>query len=724
MARMSLQSWLAANQSYLRTHLSWLRMILQRRVLWLRCQWKHDPLQNYRGQVISDVQADWLLEGEDAVADQNFYQDDPGARKMTQAIEKAEEELQKQSHSLVKAGTPTSLDMLTQIFGLTFFDRAVLLLCLAPELDSTFERLYAYMQDDVNRKYATVHLALSLFATDPDSEQLLRQSFLPESPLFRFKLLDRENSTYMTFNQACRALRIDPRIADYLQGINRLDESVTDILIPVSQSELLPHTYEEILVKLQRFIEQNGGNSLLPVLNFTGPGISGKRDIASSLCETLGIELYNLNLKRLFSSDLKWHDVAPVLERECMLLPAALYIDTSSLENENDPIKPSLEEFIERLRVFFILSSPTPWSSERDLLFMNIPKLNAQEQSTLWKQQLERHGICLNGQIELMTEQFDFESAMITKAINAAVNKAVMRSEKAPNITFDDIWITCREQSRKALNNLTQRIIPCYTWQDIVLPEATFEQLQDIAAQVAHRAFVYETWGFGAKLNRGRGISALFAGPSGTGKTMAAEILANHLKLDLYRIDLSAVVSKYIGETEKNLRQVFDAAEQSGAILFFDEADALFGKRSEVKDSHDRYANIEINYLLQRMEDYRGLAILATNMKFLLDQAFLRRLRFHVDFPFPDANYRQKIWQKSFPSQASVAKLDSSFLARLEISGGNIKNIALNAAFMAAADGQVIEMNHIVRATKREYDKIGKMVLESEFGPYYERVKQ
>jgi SpoVK/Ycf46/Vps4 family AAA+-type ATPase len=195
------------------------------------------------------------------------------------------------------------------------------------------------------------------------------------------------------------------------------------------------------------------------------------------------------------------------------------------------------------------------------------------------------------------------------------------------------------------------------------------------------------------------------------------------LKLDLYRIDLSAVVSKYIGETEKNLRRVFDAAEQSGAILFFDEADALFGKRSEVKDSHDRYANIEINYLLQRMEDYRGLAILATNMKSLLDQAFLRRLRFHVEFPFPDSEYRRQIWQKSFPSQTTLGNIDYHFLGRLKIPGGNIKNIALNAAFLAADDGQVIEMNHLLRATKREYTKIGKMVLESEFGSYYERVK-
>src|SRR5262249_25240800 len=229
---------------------------------------------------------------------------------------------------------------------------------------------------------------------------------------------------------------------------------------------------------------------------------------------------------------------------------------------------------------------------------------------------------------------------------------------------------------------------------------------------------VYQSWGFGNKLSRGRGISALFSGASGTGKTMAAEIMARHLQLDLYRIDLAGVVSKYIGETEKNLRSVFDAAERSGAILFFDEADALFGKRSEVKDSHDRYANIEVNYLLQRMEDYRGLAILATNMKSALDSAFMRRLRFIVDFPFPDANQRREIWRRVFPAAAAVSNLDFAALSRLEIPGGNIHNIAVNAAFLAAGEDVPISMDHVMRAARREYAKIDRLVLDSEFGRY------
>ncbi|HEX8096684.1 MAG TPA: ATP-binding protein, partial [Pyrinomonadaceae bacterium] len=330
-----------------------------------------------------------------------------------------------------------------------------------------------------------------------------------------------------------------------------------------------------------------------------------------------------------------------------------------------------------------------------------------------------------NGAIERIVQQFDFGPRDVAETVAAARGYAALRADGGdPVLASDDLWRACREQAGWRLDELAQRIPPCHTWDDIVLPDDTFRQLQEIAAQVANRAKVYEEWGFGAKLNRGRGINALFAGQSGTGKTLAAEILANHLDLSLYRIDLSGVVSKYIGETEKNLRKVFDAAEQSGAILFFDEADALFGKRSEVKDSHDRYANIEINYLLQRMEEYRGLAILATNMKAHMDEAFMRRLRFLVDFPFPDVKNRADIWRRVIPGDAEKEELDYNALSRLDITGGNINNIAVNAAFLAADEGKAISMTHIFRCARREYAKIDKLILESEFGPYYPLVKR
>jgi SpoVK/Ycf46/Vps4 family AAA+-type ATPase len=276
------------------------------------------------------------------------------------------------------------------------------------------------------------------------------------------------------------------------------------------------------------------------------------------------------------------------------------------------------------------------------------------------------------------------------------------------------LWQTCRDLTRVSLDSLAQRLEPKATWDDLVLPDEPMGLMRQIASQIRDRHKVYDEWGFARTMNRGFGISALFSGESGTGKTMAAEVIANDLQLNLYRIDLSAVVSKYIGETEKNLRRLFDAAERGGAILFFDEADALFGKRSEVKDSHDRYANIEINYLLQRMEAFSGLAILATNMKSALDTAFARRLRFVVNLPYPGIKERKLIWQRALPVETPTKDLDFERLARLSLSGGNIQSIALNAAFMAASNGQTVTMPILMSAARAELRKLDRGFSEGE----------
>jgi SpoVK/Ycf46/Vps4 family AAA+-type ATPase len=352
------------------------------------------------------------------------------------------------------------------------------------------------------------------------------------------------------------------------------------------------------------------------------------------------------------------------------------------------------------------------------MLTVHVSRPDASSQSVHWKQALGASANSLGGEIDSIVEQFDLGPMGIARTVARAESQATLFADRAKAPSIEDLWQACRHQASGHLEELAEKIEPCYDWDDIVVPSKVLRQLREITSQVAHRHLVYQGWGFGKKLNRGRGISALFSGASGVGKTMAAEVMARHLNLDLYRIDLAGVVSKYIGETEKNLRRVFDAAERSGAILFFDEADALFGKRSEVKDSHDRYANIEVNYLLQRMEDYRGLAILATNMKSALDSAFMRRLRFIVDFPFPDAAQRKTIWQKVFPSAAALDGLDFGVLSRLEIPGGNIRNIAVNAAFLAAGEGCSISMPHVMRAAHREYTKVDRLIMDAEFGPY------
>ena len=282
---------------------------------------------------------------------------------------------------------------------------------------------------------------------------------------------------------------------------------------------------------------------------------------------------------------------------------------------------------------------------------------------------------------------------------------------------YDDLYTACRLQSNRKLAELAQKITPHYIWGDIVLPADRMQQLQEILHYVRHRARVYDEWGFNRKLALGKGLNVLFAGPSGTGKTMAADIMAGELRLDLYKIDLSSVVSKYIGDTEKNLSKIFTEAETSNAILFFDEADALFGKRSEVRDAHDRYANIEISYLLQKMEEYQGVVILATNLRKNMDDAFVRRMHFCVEFPFPNEKSRLRIWQQIWPEETPRSReLDLDLLSRqFEVAGGNIRNIALAAAFQAASDGQVVNMNHLIHATRREYQKMGKIITDGEW---------
>ena len=715
--------WAQVNRAYLNGELHRLRLLLQRRVLWLRRQWQQNSLPNYQGMLISEAQADWLLAGEDRQVEARFYREDPEAAAISRATAEVERELDGQTQAVTEAGTPPALEVLVHLFGLTPFEQDVLLLCLASELDPTFERLYAYVQDDVNRKYVTPHLALTLFGGEGEDPLAAPSSFLPEAPLRRFRLVTLEPGPLPATTPGARPLRLDERVADYLRGVNRIDERIADLLRPLPPALLAP-PHRDLVERLDLSLESSVSQGPWPVLNLTGPSGAGKRAVARTLCDRLGLQLYGLDAGRLPAPGPERQEMLRLLEREAILLQMALYLDAAEPDPADKATAASLDDVIERLGVLLVVGSRERWQTEREILAVRVPKPDASAQRVLWQQALVGVPHSLDGHIEATVQQFDFGPQAIAQVVAAAQGRARLRApDDGAGLIADDLWQACREQAGWQLDELAQRIIPCYIWEDIVLPEDVTRQLQEIAAQVAHRPQVYEAWGFGAKLSRGRGISALFAGPSGTGKTMAAEILANHLKLDLYRIDLAGVVSKYIGETEKNLKKVFDAAEQSGAILFFDEADALFGKRTEVKDSHDRYANIEVNYLLQRMEDFRGLAILATNRKSALDRAFLRRLRFLVDFPFPDAENRRRIWQKVFPHRAAVDGLDYGFLARLEIPGGNIRNIALNAAFLAASEGVSISMAHVMHAARREYAKIDKLMTEAEFGPYYGRVK-
>ena len=709
-------TWAEANQAYLRTELRRLRLLFRRKVRWLRHTWQQDPLTNHRSVVISDAHADRLLSGMDD-EESRFHQEDAESCAITRVLEAVEADLTSRRQDLTEAGGIPSLEALARSFGLSPFERDAVLLCFAVDEDPEFATLCAYIQDDVNARYATLHLVLSILCQTREHRESARATLLPSAPLRRFRLLTLGEGSV---GQSSRPLRIDERLADYVRGINRLDESAVHLLRPAPLMST-GGVHRTLVDQLVRWAESATGQPW-PPFHLTGPAGAGKKAIASEFCARAGLQLYSIDLRHLPPQDAERHQLLHLMEREAVLSRFALYVDTADFDLADRLLSATARDWIERYGGVLFIGGRERWHTQRQVLHIPVPKLDATEQRELWARSLQGIANSVDGQLHAIVQQFDLGPAAIPQAVSSAVAKARARPGDFL-LAAEDLWRACREQVGWQLGSLAQRLTPCYTWDDIVLPDDLMRQLREIADQVAARSQVYESWGFGTRLPRGRGISALFSGPSGTGKTMAAEILANDLQLDLYRIDLAGVVSKYIGETEKNLRNVFDVAEQSGAILFFDEADALFGKRSEVKDSHDRYANIEVNYLLQRMEDYRGLAILCTNRRSALDRAFLRRLRFLVELPFPDCENRRSIWQKVFPAQAPLAPLDLAALSRLEISGGNIRNIALNAAFLAAGQGSNIRMEHVLHAARREYAKIDKMLTEAEFGTHLRLMK-
>ena len=430
------------------------------------------------------------------------------------------------------------------------------------------------------------------------------------------------------------------------------------------------------------------------MVQLLGDDAAGQRDVAAAAAHHRGLQLQLLRAADIPTNVHEADALAVLWHREAALLGGALLI-----EHDADAA-PMAARLAERIGGLVFIAAPQPLSIARPVLRFGVNRPGAAEQKELWAQALGSEAARLNGALDGVASQFRLSAETILRT--AATLRGALPSETAPDVA---LWQACRLSVRSRLDDLAQRVEPVATWDDLVLPEPQLATLRQIAAHVRQRLRVYDDWGFAGKCTRGLGISALFSGESGTGKTMAAEVLANELHLDLYRIDLASTVSKYIGETEKNLHRVFDAAEDSGAILLFDEADALFGKRSEVKDSHDRYANIEVSYLLQRMETYRGLAILTTNLRAALDSAFQRRLRFAVQFPFPDQAQRERIWRGIFPAAAPVEAIDHAKLAHLNVAGGSIRNIALNAAFLAADTRAALSMAHLLQAARSDAAK-------------------
>jgi hypothetical protein len=587
---------------------------------------------------------------------------------------------------------PAAIDTLTHLFQLSAFERDVLLLAAGVEMDAEVARRCAEAQGTIHRAYATFGLALAVLRNPHWS------ALTPVRPLRRWRLIEIDDRDGM----ASARLRIDERVLHYLAGINYLDARLQPLVRPQSPPLAMTETHRQISKAVLAALAES--QSFHPVTVLNGDDADGQSDIAAQVAAETGLQVYVVRAEDLPQSPSELDAFAVLWQREAALSRLALLVESGAAE-----VSRPIVRLAERLGGLLFITSREPLTLTRPALLFRVDKPDAQEQRRLWEEALGPAAGRQYGALNGVATQFRLSARTILSK-GEELRSALLNNDEPDTM----LWSTCRRLGRTKLDDLAQRIAPAAVWDDLILPDPQKSLLRQIAAHVRHRLKVYEDWGFAGKGGRGLGISALFAGESGTGKTMAAEVLANALHLDLYRIDLSSVVSKYIGETEKNLKRVFDTAEESGAILLFDEADALFGKRSEVKDSHDRYANIEVSYLLQRMEAYSGLAILTTNHKSALDSAFQRRLRFVVHFPFPDQAQREGIWRTVFPADAPLDGIDYAKLARVNVAGGTIRNIALSAAFLAAEAGTPLGMAQLLRGAHLEAAKRDKPYSDAE----------
>jgi winged helix domain-containing protein/ATPase family protein associated with various cellular activities (AAA) len=648
------------------------------------------PDDDFLGLYLSDAEVDQLLCGPFPSAPEEAEAAVLSA-KVEEAADAAESE-----------GMAIRLRQVARRFELEPLDVELLLLALAPDFDARFERLYGYLHDDLTRRRASIGLALDL-AQVPLASSFGRQRFRPGSPLVDrgLLLIEEAERPFLT-----RLLRVPDRVTMHLAG----DDHVEPLVAPLVDSCGASGDASLLARSL-------AGGVRLSYLRESTPGTG--RGLAAAAFVLAEAPAVVLDLQRLRVED-DPAAVAHAAAREAELAGGGLIAG---------PIERLVERGGSAVRAFaeaccpVVLVGGRAWdpSWSRDVpLVVDVPAPAVAERAAMWR-------ASLNGSLPRQldpaaaTAHFRLGPEQVARAAVAASLQAALHDRP---LDSDDLRAGARSQNGAGLERLARRIEPRVDWSDLVLPDQVLARLRELAARARHRETVLDDWCMGRRALGGRGITGLFAGESGTGKTMSAEVVAGDLGLDLYVIDLSTVVDKYIGETEKNLDRIFVGAEGVNGVLLFDEADALFGKRSEVKDARDRYANVEVAYLLQRMELFDGIAILTTNLRANVDEAFTRRLDVVVDFPTPEESDRQRLWEEFLGAGLPVANdVDLAFLAgSFELSGGNIRNIALTAAYLAADAGHAVTMADLVVGTEREYRKLGRLCVESEFGPYFELV--
>jgi len=719
---------------HLLAELDCLKLLLHRQVLRLRAATALREDQ-FRGLYISDEEVDAILLQNPNGDSRSPSATIPTLQNLALQIDSASAELAARLHASQLARVNIPLFRLAQTFCLSHFEQFALLICVAPELDSRFETLYSYVQNDVSRKKPTPDLILRLFCSSLEDTLSIRALLAPSARVLRIPLIrfgsdspDRESSFLS------RPLRAEHRIVDYLLEQGGIDERLRPFASIRNPSRSFGNLQlpAPLLEDLQKVVASHADQGAVVFLH--GPKGCGKRSVAEAVSMQQRRPLLTVRLDQL-SDQLTLPVAVQLLQREAHLYGANLFLASAeSISGPDAASQPKRKSFLEALDpagfLIFVGSnfqfSLAEASANYASLAFSIPLPDFAHRSLLWAEAIEAMARDTASDVDavVLANKFQLTGGAIHSVCREAVARAMLRDPQEP-VSFSDIESAARGQSNQGLRRLAQKIHCIHDWPDLVLPGRCIRQLREVCSSEKFRHIVYSQWGYDRRLAQGKGLNVLFCGPSGTGKTMAAGIIARALSLDLYKIDLSSVVSKYIGETEKQLSQIFQEAGSSNAILFFDEADALFGKRSEVKDAHDRYANVEVAYLLQKMEEYEGIVILATNFRRNMDDAFTRRMHHIVEFPFPDADLRERIWKGLIPAAAPLADdVNFGFLARqFELSGGNIRNVALAAAFLAAESGGKICMEHFILGTARELQKLGKLPSRSEFREYYDLLR-
>lgn len=659
-----------------------------------------------------------------------FAEDDAEEESFMRSITNAADNIANKLASSREISEQFPIRKLRRIFGLSSFELEALIMALAPEIDRRYERIYAYFNDDLTKKSPTISLALDILMGNMNERVYGLRSFSPGAPLIHFDLIHGtdapENSSLLT-----RGIALNERIKRYILGDNGLHACLSEIA-QLSYIDRFPqgdNVQADIQEKVLRLLTDGAEQERKRLVFWLhGKAHEEKRATVMSLCQNVGVPLLTADLEDIFfAADQR--AVVRNLFLEAALQSAVVFLSGGERlfgEDEKTGIlRRTLLRTLREMSWITFISADALWiPADTDKGYQWHPfefeLPGYPERKRAWAAALEGSAIA-EADIGDLSGRFNFTGNQIKNTVLYA-----RQSLNGNGLTIQNIYNACRIQSNQRMCIYARKVTPCYTWTDIVLPEDKLRQLKEICSYIKHKHIVYFTWGFDKKMALGRGLNILFSGPSGTGKTMAADIIAHAFNLDMYKIDLSSLVSKYIGETEKNLERIFKETSSGNMVLFFDEADALFGKRSEVKDAHDRYANIEINYLLQKMEEHEGIVILATNLGKNMDDAFLRRMHFTVEFPFPDEKQRELIWKKIFPDRAPLSPdIDYPFLSsKLKFAGGNIRNIALTAAFLAAEESSDIEMRHIILAVKREMQKMGKLCVKGDFGRYYDLIER